>query len=41
MLEKLGARQVVQYRGEILPLVDVSQELEQLRRTADRSPSAD
>jgi len=30
-LEKLGARQVVQYRGEILPLVDVSRELEALR----------
>ena len=27
-LENLGARQVVQYRGEILPLIDVSQELE-------------
>jgi len=31
MLESLGTRQVVQYRGQILPLVDVSQELEQLR----------
>lgn len=31
-LETLGTRQVVQYRGEILPLIDVSQELEQLRR---------
>jgi two-component system, chemotaxis family, sensor kinase CheA len=30
-LENLGTRQVVQYRGEILPLVDVSQELEALR----------
>ena len=30
-LENLGARQVVQYRGEILPLIDVSQELDQLR----------
>ncbi|MFN0019845.1 MAG: chemotaxis protein CheW [Pirellulaceae bacterium] len=30
-LETLGARQVVQYRGEILPLIDVSDELEQLR----------
>lgn len=26
-LEHLGARQVVQYRGDILPLIDVSQEL--------------
>lgn len=32
MLENLGTRQVVQYRGEILPLVDVSEELEHLRR---------
>ena len=30
-LVSLGARQVVQYRGEILPLVDVSQELDCLR----------
>jgi two-component system chemotaxis sensor kinase CheA len=30
-LERVGARQVVQYRGEILPLIDVSQELEHLR----------
>lgn len=30
-LENLGARQVVQYRGEILPLVDVSAELESMR----------
>ncbi len=30
-LETLGARQVVQYLGEIMPLVDVSQELESLR----------
>lgn len=29
-LEQLGSRQVVQYRGEILPLIDVSQELDQL-----------
>jgi two-component system chemotaxis sensor kinase CheA len=29
-LEQLGARQVVQYRGEILPLIDVSQELDRL-----------
>jgi two-component system chemotaxis sensor kinase CheA len=29
-LENLGARQVVQYRGEILPLVDVSRELASL-----------
>jgi len=40
-LEKLGARQVVQYRGEILPLVDVSRELEALRlgtkTSSDRS----
>ena len=28
--ESLGSRQVVQYRGEILPLLDVSQELDQL-----------
>lgn len=36
MLEKLGSRQVVQYRGEILPLVDVSAELEHLRRVGLR-----
>lgn len=30
-IENLGARQVVQYRGEILPLIDVSRELDQLR----------
>jgi two-component system chemotaxis sensor kinase CheA len=30
-LENLGVRQVVQYRGEIMPLIDVSQELEHLR----------
>jgi two-component system chemotaxis sensor kinase CheA len=30
-LESLGARQVVQYRGEILPLIDVSDELESLQ----------
>jgi two-component system, chemotaxis family, sensor kinase CheA len=36
-LEGLGARQVVQYRGEILPLVDVSQELEALRLGAKTS----
>lgn len=29
-IEQLGSRQVVQYRGEILPLVDVSQELSTL-----------
>jgi two-component system chemotaxis sensor kinase CheA len=29
-LESLGMRQVVQYRGEILPLVDVSQELKSM-----------
>jgi two-component system chemotaxis sensor kinase CheA len=37
MLENLGARQVVQYRGEILPLVDVSVELKQLQRDALQS----
>lgn len=31
-LEQLGAQQVVQYRGEILPLIDVSRELDTLRR---------
>ena len=36
MLEYLGEREVVQYRGEILPLVDVSQELEQLRCSNSR-----
>jgi two-component system chemotaxis sensor kinase CheA len=36
-LEKLGDRQVVQYRGEILPLVDVSRELEALRLGAQPS----
>lgn len=36
-LETLGAQQVVQYRGEILPLVDVSEELEQLRRGGART----
>ena len=36
MLENLGARQVVQYRGEILPLVDVSEELEHLRLGGQR-----
>lgn len=36
-LEGLGGRQVVQYRGEILPLVDVSQELEALRLGAKTS----
>lgn len=30
-IENLGARRVVQYRGDILPLIDVSQELDQLR----------
>ena len=30
-LESLGPRHVVQYRGDILPLVDVSRELEALR----------
>jgi two-component system chemotaxis sensor kinase CheA len=29
-VEKIGSRQVVQYRGEILPLIDVSQELDRL-----------
>jgi two-component system, chemotaxis family, sensor kinase CheA len=40
-LENLGSRQVVQYRGEILPLVDVSRELDLLRRgsrAADDKP---
>ena len=36
LLESLGEREVVQYRGEILPLVDVSQELEQLRCSNSR-----
>jgi two-component system chemotaxis sensor kinase CheA len=31
-LEHLGARQVVQYRGEILPLIDVSEQLDYPRR---------
>ena len=31
-LETLGARQVVQYLGAILPLVDVSEELDSLRQ---------
>ncbi|HND52162.1 MAG TPA: chemotaxis protein CheW, partial [Pirellulaceae bacterium] len=33
-LESLGDRQVVQYRGAILPLIDVSSELERLRGDA-------
>jgi len=37
MLEQVGARRFVQYRGEILPLIDVSHELERLRRGAPRS----
>ena len=36
MLEYLGEREVVQYRGQILPLVDVSHELEQLRCSNSR-----
>ena len=39
MLEYLGAREVVQYRGEILPLVDVSRELEVLRCSNSRFTS--
>ncbi len=44
-IEHLGDRQVVPYRGEILPLVDVSQALESLRsggpaRRTDRSGEA-
>lgn len=31
-LERIGGRDVVQYRGEILPLIDVSQTLDKLRR---------
>lgn len=38
-LETLGDRQVVQYLGEILPLVDVSEELEFLRHRARQSTS--
>lgn len=39
MLEYLGQREVVQYRGEILPLVDVSEQLEQLRCGSSRFAS--
>ena len=38
-LEQLGPRQVARYRGEILPLVDVSQELANLSRD-ERSDSS-
>ncbi len=36
MLEQLGSRQVVQYRGEILPLVEVSHALQQLQHGGSR-----
>ena len=38
-LEQTGPRDVVQYRGEILPLVDVSRELGRLAGSAPPSPA--
>jgi len=40
MLERLGGGHVVQYRGEILPLIDVSWELEQLRGVSSALPTS-
>lgn len=41
-IEIIGTQQVVQYRGEILPLIDVSQELDPSRRRGSiaRSPTS-
>jgi two-component system chemotaxis sensor kinase CheA len=39
-LERVGNRAVVQYRGEILPLLDVSRELRRLTRAARANPGA-
>jgi two-component system chemotaxis sensor kinase CheA len=39
MLEQLGPRQVVQYRGYILPMLDVSKEMERIGRR-DQLPEA-
>ncbi|MBL8814474.1 MAG: chemotaxis protein CheA [Planctomyces sp.] len=39
-VESLGSRQVVQYCGGILPLIDVSHELEQLRLRGSGVPAA-
>jgi two-component system chemotaxis sensor kinase CheA len=39
-LERLGARRVVQYRGEVLPLIDVSHEMDLLEGRRDAANDA-